>query len=284
MLWEVDSLTDLLRANLTRLWKNKVFWCSMALMAIAEILMVLNGCRQAKLLAVEGYVRSLDDYYFGVVVLLGLLLALILGLFLGTEYSDGTLRNKLVMGRTRREVYLANLLTGFAAAVLLALALFLAGLVGVPVLGLWEMGVSGALLHFLVVLCSSMALVALYTLVGMISEKKSTTAVAVILLFLALLLLSSWIYAWLNEPPMNSGIIITAEGMSMAPETPNPNYVSGVARRALELILDILPTGQVVLLSSGGIARPGLNLAASAVITLCTTLAGLAFFEGKDLK
>ena len=128
-------MTDLLRAHLTRLRKNKVFWTALALTAALAALMVLNGCRQAKLMAAEGYVQSLDDYYFGAAAFLGLGLALVLGLFLGTEYSDGTLRNKLIMGRTRREVYLASLLTGFAAAFLLTLALFLAGLVGVPALG-----------------------------------------------------------------------------------------------------------------------------------------------------
>ena len=277
-------MTELFRADFVRLWKNKVFWGCMALMAAVEAVVVLNGCRQARLLAAEGYLRSLDDYYFGTSVLLGLLLALTLGLFLGTEYSDGTLRNKLIVGHTRREVYLSSLLTGFRAALLLTLALFLAGLVGIPTLGLWKMGLRGALLHVLVILCAAMTLCALYTLVGMLSGKKSTTAVTVILLFLGLFLLSSWIYSRLNDPPMNSGIIITAAGMEMAPETPNPNYVGGALRQVFEALMEFLPTGHIMLILNGALTRPLLNAAASLVLTVLTTVLGIVLFQRKDLK
>lgn len=83
---------------------------------------------------------------------------------------------------------------------------------------------------------------------------------------------------------MTAGFIMTVDGVQTAELTPNPNYVSGVMRKALEMILDILPTGQEALVSNGGIVRPLLNLAASGAITVFTTLAGIAVFERKDIK
>ena len=157
--------------------------------------------------------------------MLGLFFALVLGMFLGTEYSDGTLRNKLVVGHTRREVYLAHLVTGMGVAALFTAAVFLAGMVGIPGLGMWKMGPGGVVLSFLVSLGFNMALTALFALVGMLSEKKATTAVTVILLFLAMAAFSSWLNARLGEPELDSGIIITAQGVQWSgPPPQSPVY------------------------------------------------------------
>ena len=37
-----------------------------------------------------------------------LLSSILTGLYLGTDYSNGTIRNKLTVGRTRIEIYFAN--------------------------------------------------------------------------------------------------------------------------------------------------------------------------------
>ncbi len=276
-------MTDLWRADLTRLWKNKVFWgCLIAVVAL-EMFIVCNGCRQAAM-DTGSYGYALDDFYFKAMPLLGLFAALVIGLFLGTEYSDGTLRNKLVVGHTRREVYLAHLLTGVGVTALLTVACFLAGAVGIPQLGFWKMGGGSLALSLLMALGFGTVLAALYTMVGMLSEKKSTTAVATLLLFLALIAFSTWLYARLAEPEMNTGIIITAQGMEWGDPTPNPMYIGGAMREFCRLLMETLPTGQAVLLANGELTRPALSLGASAALTVIFTAAGMALFEKKDLK
>ena len=99
-------MTELLRANGSRMGKNRVLWISLLAAVAMELFIVLNGCRQAAM-DTNGYEWSLDQFYFDAGPVLGLFFALVLGMFLGTEYSDGTLRNKLVVGHTRREVYRA---------------------------------------------------------------------------------------------------------------------------------------------------------------------------------
>lgn len=274
----------LLSANLTRLRKDKVFWASLPAVLALSVIHMANGCRQGMGMLEEGYSRALDDYYFELAPFLGLVFAVFMSLFLGTEYSDGTVRNKVVIGHSRGSIYLANLLTCIAASFLLAAAWMLGGLVGLPVFGSWQMGVPGALQYLLISLLFSAALSAIFTLVGSLSGNKAAAAVISILLFLGLLVGASMIYNRLCEPEMISGIVMTTEGMQMSEPSPNPDYVGGALRTAYELILNILPTGQAILMANLEIARPTLQMASSVLVTAAVTAAGISLFRKKDLK
>ena len=62
---------------------------------------------------------------------MGLVAAVFISLFVGSEYSDGTIRNKLVVGHSRMRIYLANLIVCSIACVLISLA-YAAGIKGSP--------------------------------------------------------------------------------------------------------------------------------------------------------
>ena len=274
----------LLSANFTRLWKNRVFWFSLLAILVISVINMANGCRQDLEMLAEGYSKGLDDYYFELAPFLGLFFAVFISLFLGTEYSDGTVRNKVVIGHSRGSIYLANVLTCTAASFLFAAAWMLGGLVGIPVLGVWRMGLSGAMQYLCLSLLFFAALSAIFTLVGSISSNKAASAVISMLLFLGLLVVASMIYNRLCEPEMISSVEITAEGMQMTEPSRNPDYVGGTLRTVYELILNILPTGQAILMANLEITRPVLQMASSALITAVVTAVGIALFRKKDLK
>ena len=83
---------------------------------------------------------------------------------------------------------------------------------------------------------------------------------------------------------MSSGIIMTAEGMRMSEPSPNPDYIGGNLRNAYEFVLDLLPTGQGILMTNVEIARPLRMGLCSVTITVIMTLCGLILFDKKDLK
>lgn len=277
-------MNNLLSANFARLWKDKVFWLCFAAMLACSAGTMLNGCRQASVNAGSGFAYTLDSFYFNLAPLLGLFCAVFISLFLGTEYSDGTVRNKLVVGRSRTAVYLADLTVSFCAALLFMAAWLLGGLVGIPFLGPWKLGAPGLALCLLLTVLFLAALAALFTWAAAAFTNKAAGAVVSILLFLALLVCASMLYNRLSEPEMFSGVIITAEGMSMGEPTPNPDYISGGVRAAYEFLLDLLPTGQSILLANLELARPLREALCSAFIAGAAALGGLWTFRKKDLR
>lgn len=279
-------MRKLLSANFFRLWKDKIFWLCMGAMLIYSVVYLLNGSRQAAIDLSE-YNYSIDIYYFNFAVVIGLFCALFCSMFLGTEYSDGTIRNKIVVGHTRTSIYIANLITAFTATLLIMIVWLIGALVAIPTLGIWKMGIPNLLVYLLIAVMFEAALSAIFTFVCMQSTNKAITVAFSVLLFFGLLFFASMTYTALNEPEMTSGIQITANGMEMSEPTPNPNYVSGVTKTIYEFIIDFLPTGQGIQmwqLEIANAARIVRMLLSSVAITVLTTLVGIFIFKRKNLK
>lgn len=277
-------MRKLLAANFMRLRQDKVFWLAVVVMLACSVLIMYNGCRQAAMDEMSEYPFKLEEFYFNLAPVVGLFCAVFCSLFLGAEYSEGTIRNKLVVGHSRAGVYAANLVTCAAATLAFVLAWLLGGLVGIPALGPWQLGTAGLLVYILLAVLFSIALAAIFTFVGMSFSGRAVGTVAAMLLYLGLLILASMLYNRLCEPEMYSGVIITAEGMEMGEPKPNPFYISGSLRQLYQFIVDFLPTGQGILMANLELAHPLRMALSSLAIIAATTLGGIALFRKKDLK
>lgn len=277
-------MRNLLSAGFHRLWRNKVFWIGMAAMLVLSVFIMLTGTANAAAMRAAGVVRTLDDYYFQLAPVIGIFFAVFTGLFIGTEYSEGTMRNKIIAGRTRREVYLSNFIVCLAAGECYVAAWLIGGLAGIPFVGAWKIGVQWLLLYILIALFFTAALAGIFTLLCMLCSNKAIAVVIAILLALGLLIAASIVYGILSEPEYLGGLVITADGMQLAEPRPNPDYVSGMWREIYQFIMHCLPTGQGILMANNEIAHPLLCVLASAVIALAATLAGLFAFCRKNLR
>lgn len=278
-------MNKLMRAGLFRLRRDRVFWLCLGAMVVVAAGQMTMGVQQSRVMAAEGYTVMLAGSFFPLIQAVMVCIAVFTGLYLGTDHSEGALRNRLMVGHSRGRIYLAGLGTAMTGTLCFLAAWLLGG--GLPALlhrELWQMGAGQTGLYILVALFSALALTSILTLVGMLAEKKSTAAVVSILLALGLVLVSTWLYSRLLEPEMESGLIITAGGMEWGDPTPNPRYVSGALRQVFQGLLNLLPTGQAVLLADMAVDRPLWNLLASAAVILTATLGGMAAFRRKDLK
>lgn len=277
-------MRKLLCANFARLWRDKVFWGCVLAVLFCSAGNMLNGCRQATQDMSE-FSYTLEHYYYMMLPVLVLFIPVFTSLFLGTEYSDGTLRNKLIAGHRRTQVYLANLIVCTVASLLMLAALFAGGLVGIPTLGAWPLGLRILLWYTAIAVLMTAAFSAIFTLIGMLTPNKAFSAVLSLGIAIVMLVLGSYFYNALGEPEMVSGVVITAEnGVQLGDPEPNPDYISGMRRAVYAFMVDLLPTGQSITLADLGVAHPVRMLGCSFYILLGTTLYGTFLFQRRDLK
>lgn len=276
-------MRNLLSAGYFRLWRNMEFWLCAALIFLVSVFVMLNNCRMAMAYAENG-LYTLDDFYWETLPFIGPVCAVFSGLFLGTEYSDGAIRNKLIAGHTRLSVYLSNLVLCFSAALFYTGAALLGGLTGLPSLGLLRMPLPTLALYLLICILIAASLSAICTFTGMFCSNRAVGAVGALLLVIGLLIWASTLYNALCEPEFYSGIVMTAEGIQMGDPAPNPRYVGGAMRKVYEFFLDLLPTGQGIQLANSEAAHPLRMALCSAALALAVTVGGASLFRRKDLK
>lgn len=277
-------MSKLLSANFIRLRKSKEFWlCAVSTLLISAA-MIYSGSGWAQTAMERGFVKSLDDYYFQLAPYIGAVMAIFISLFLGTEYSDGTIRNKLIVGHTRTDIYLANFLTCLIGGIIITAMWFIGGLPGLYLIGDFAMGISGVIAYLFVAIGIAAAFSAIFVWISTISRNKAVTVVLVLVLWVAMVLAASGVNDRLHEPEYNGGMAMINGEFVMMEDTPNPLYLSGGIRMAFEWLYRILPTGQAIAMTSAEITTPVLDIAASVISTIVITTLGILMYRKKDLK
>jgi hypothetical protein len=234
----------------------------------------------------SNYGRDLDYYYFHTIPYVGIFLSVYVSMFIGTEYSDGTIRNKLIVGHDRRTIYFANLLTCFVGSMVIYLVWAIGSLTGIPYFGLWSIGIVGYIKLMILTLLCTLALTSIFVLMSHLITNKAISAVLNIIVALAILLTASFIYNALCEPETTySKVTISVdEGVVFGDVIANPNYVSGTARTVCKVILNILPTGQQIWIANETVTHPIFMGICSLALILILVFIGQLLFKRKNLK
>ena len=274
-------MTNLLRANFFRLRKAFAVWGGVAVCVAMAAFTTYTHVSDHRELGVE---FLLDQTFFIYTVIAGFLMSVAASTTLGTEYNDGTIRNKLSVGHLRREVYLSNLISmtavnwSYCVVYMLSAAAF-----GVPFAGWLTVNAKTVIIVLAGSLLLEMAFSAIYTCVSMNCSHMAITAIICLILFFAMMIASTYVYSMLEAPPE----VLTYEmvnGEFVSSMQPNPRYLEGTKRAVYEFLFDLLPTGQAVQYYIIEFAHPFRMMLCALGITAVSTGAGLALFQCKDLK
>lgn len=224
----------------------------------------------------------------GQTVAVSVIAAIFIGLFIGTEYSNGTMRNKLVIGHSRIAIYFANLTVCIAAAILIHVVYVAATILGGLIMfGNFFTQIDALIKLFALSLIVVTAFAAMLLPLSTLIPSKSAGVTTVIMTSFVLLMLAIIINSGLNEPEIYEAYtIIDASGEEISePETKNPFYVSGVQRKVYEALYDIVPTCQAARIQLDDMPEnPAVIPLWSAAVIVVTTSAGVLLFRRKDLK
>ena len=274
-------MSKLLSAGFIRLRKDKIFWIALIFMFGAGVFFpVMRYIDMQK----SGYINNIDNGFFACALFIGVVMAVFCSLFIVTEYSDGTIRNKVVIGQKRTSIYLSNLIICALVSVVMCAAFFIAYLcIGIPLLGFFEMDIKQVLLFTLAVFVLAIAFASIFTLISMLNHNKAITAVVCILLAFLLLFAGAQFNKMLNEPETNMGLMMTDNGQEYQ-EIPNPNYLEGGERKVVQFLYDFVPGGQALQCVSLEANNITVLPAYSLIIIVLTTGFGVFFFKKNELK
>ena len=277
-------MSKLLSANFIRLQKSKEFWICAVSTLLISVGMIYSGSGWAKEAASRGYIKPLDDYFFQMVPYIGAIIAIFISLFVGTEYSDGTIRNKLIVGHTRTDIYLANFWTCLISSVVFTILWFIGGLPGLYLIGSFSMGIAEVIAYLFVAIGIAAALSAIFVWISMVPRSKAHTVVFAIVLWVLMGLAGSGVNDRLHEQEFHGGMAMINGEFVMLEDTPNSLYLTGIARTVFECLHRIIPIGQAVAMLELEITTPVLNIAVSVIVTVVATVLGILMYRRKDLK
>lgn len=280
-------MNKLLSAGFARLWKSALFWLGILAMLLLYAILMTSNYRSAE---DYGISYSLDGFFPGSFMFIGFFSAAFVSLFLGTEYSDGTIRNKLIMGHSRTAVYLSGLIVCFVASALVCLSsIVIICTMGIPLFGLLTKPLANTLAMVGVGLLIAAAYSAIFTCIAMLVSNKPITVIVCIFTCLLLYFGSMSIGMKLDEPEFSSGYEWVDNGeLVSTPPHPNPHYLQGAKRTAYLFLYDFLPAGQGFQLARENTVDSTTLKAQfplySLLITLFVTTGGVLTFCRKDLK
>lgn len=274
-------MSNLLRADFRRMFKSRTFYIAVALMLVAGIAFPLVYYFDMR--EYPG-AMSFKQYFTDYSVYAVAVLAAFAALFIGTDYSDGTLRNKLIAGNKRACVYLSNLLVQIFTGLVLCVAYLVPFmLIALNLIG--DMPDDGCS-YIAISLAMVVSFAAIFTLASMLSSSKARSVVVCFVCAVVLLYGGIFVSGKLHEPEFYSTYYQDAEGeVFERQDTPNPNYVGGNLRKVLTVANDVNPGGQAIGVFTMEEGLDAVKLAGYdlAVLVLVTGV-GMLLFKKKDLK
>lgn len=249
-------MIKLLRADFSRLFKNKLFYIFTAcILAFSGYCAVENYSG----LSVTPPVEDFTVYPLEAMPLVAFLIAVSTAFFIGTNFSGNTIRNKLSCGCSKAAIYLSNGIVSLFVSLVFSAAFSLSGI------GVIKAGAFPADTYFAIVslgVASSVAFSCISTFFSFVVRGKAVPTVILIALFAGMFALTSTLGSILGEPeytltvdkidgvPYDQITVVGSDSKITYKKTPNPKYCSGTKRKVLEAVNQILPTSHMSILSN----------------------------------
>lgn len=281
-------MRKLLHADFVRLWKSRIFWIGIAFTVGIGVLASTTQYRE--MLSIPGYHPHFDDVLFSNCEFMPIVAAVFIGLFIGTDYSDGTIRNKLIVGHARVAVYASNLIVCTVALFIMHLAnIATVVAIGFPLVGNMLMPVQMLLKLGAISMVTVVALSSLFLLMSMLINNKASACVAAVLLSFVMVMGSVVVDNRLREPEYYDAYSLTytddtGEQQEVHEEQEkNPNYITGTEREVYTFLYDSIPSCQMLQIAQQTPQHPERLPLYSLAVVAVTTACGVFFFRRKNL-
>ena len=272
----------LLRADIHSLFLDKVFIAlavfSFILGLTLPVLGLVNEIRYNEY-------KDFEDYFFFFLPVFSLMISSYVSIFVGKSFDWGTVKNKITVGHSRRDIYLSFLIVSMVGT-LVFIALFLIPYSVFGSLVYEDMSISFKAL-VLVLISAVLVLLSVTAISVALMETIGSRVISMIVsLFVvfALLLIGNYAKELLNEPEMISNSMIMVDGaFQFADPYPNPRFLAENKRWIYEALRDATLGGQMSQIMNMECDWIRVSLY-SVFSSILATLVGCIIFSRKDLK
>lgn len=272
----------LIRASIRYYSRNKALYIALGLfVALALALPILGYWNFIK----YDELSFFEDRFFVLTPILPFVLGGLIPILVGTEYDWGTIRNKLIVGHRRSEVYFSSLLVSLASAFLIfaiytilytALGLFILEKMAIPLIAF--------LMYMVASLLVTASVVSISVAISYNSSSRALSIIVTLALLVVLIMIGNYALSSLEEPEMISNSITMVDGeMKSVDPYPNPRYIPEGARWKWEVLSNLLLGGQVSQIASLGGDPIKISICAFIGASISTIL-GFIFFNRKEIK
>ena len=227
-----------------------------------------------------------DKYFLYPLFCLPFFLFIFNSFFICNESENKTIRNKLIVGYKRREIYLANFATAAGTGIVLYIAVILGSLVGIILAGknAFEGGVSVSL-YLLIGLAEVISCAALSSFLCMLFKRKAVTLIISVIVCVILVYFSFYLAEELSIPEYSPGRVVNIDGMPVEmPGSKVEDYIGEPLRTVYYILLSFIPCGKTHILGLGIAEHPIIEIVLPPVFSALITAAGIRVFNRKDLK
>lgn len=255
----------LLRADFARLRKSSAFRLSLiGMLALTAGFMLMQATAM-------DYTVPLSRVIFLPMSMYGIAMAAFVSVFVGADFSDGFIRNKLLATNHRNSPVLSQIIVSCTACsmVYMIVTAFSAGIGQF----IFQNDVEGIVFirHFFSGLGVSLVTGCLFCVVTLLCGNKTRAIIWCMGMAFGMLFLCIRTNAFLVQPEYKDGLL-------------NPNYIAGFQRRAYSVLHDLNPYGQAAQLSSWEVWHPIRGLFFDFLLFIGLTVLGCKLFLKKDIS
>ena len=254
----------ILRADLIRLRKSFAFRLSLiGMLTLAIFFMVMQATGM-------DFTVPLSRVIFLPMSMFGVAMAAFVSVFVGTDFSDGFIRNKLLVVKDRSNLVISQIIVNCIACfvVYTVITVFSAGIGQF----FFENNVDRATFVQFYILGIGMSLVTgcLFSVITMLCGNKTHAIIWCMGLAFGMLFLCLHTNEILVQTEYKDGVL-------------NPHYVSGIRREICSILHDINPCGQAAQLSGWEVWHPIRVLLCNILMLIGSSALGCLLFRRKDI-
>lgn len=247
----------LLNASFSRLRKNKIFLGLVILTIIIAVFMLvseyLNNIKYSSVFGISS--NTTDILLTNFINIIGFFIAIFTSLFVGAEYSDGTIRNKIVAGHSRKNIYLSNLIVSILVGIFLELIyLIIVSIVSIPIFGLVQM----SFLQLAVILLDIIMIIIVYSsifnFIALICSNITISTVSSLLLILIMFVIDMLLSPTANSTEyIQKNKVMDEQGNITYEIVKNEDYPGKIIQTTCKTIINFNPVNQAIEISGNKI-------------------------------